>query len=104
MSSVNWKGMCVTSLTRPVLQRLRDVFDKHRHDGSPVLLGLSAAADLLAGRLRPIRDYGLGSARSQSHHTGDGAMEIVGNDWYMHLDKVFIENLGKFRKYNGWSV
>ncbi|KAJ2922587.1 hypothetical protein H1R20_g14493, partial [Candolleomyces eurysporus] len=29
---------------------------------------------------------------------------IIGNDWYGRLDKTFIENLGKFRKYNGNSV
>jgi serine/threonine-protein kinase/endoribonuclease IRE1 len=29
---------------------------------------------------------------------------IVGNDWYARLDKVFIENLGKFRKYDPRSV
>ncbi|KAK7053035.1 bifunctional endoribonuclease/protein kinase ire1 [Paramarasmius palmivorus] len=34
----------------------------------------------------------------------DGAGNIVGNDWYARMDKVFIENLGKFRKYDGRSV
>jgi serine/threonine-protein kinase/endoribonuclease IRE1 len=33
-----------------------------------------------------------------------GAQGIVGNDWHAKLDKVFIENLGKFRKYDGRSV
>lgn len=33
-----------------------------------------------------------------------GAVIVVGNDWYSRLDKVFIENLGKFRKYDGKSV
>ncbi|KAF8639142.1 hypothetical protein AX17_001632 [Amanita inopinata Kibby_2008] len=32
------------------------------------------------------------------------AFSIVGNDWHARLDKVFIENLGKFRKYDGKSV
>jgi serine/threonine-protein kinase/endoribonuclease IRE1 len=32
------------------------------------------------------------------------AVDIVGNDWHTRLDKVFIENLGKFRKYDGRSV
>lgn len=32
------------------------------------------------------------------------AHDIVGNDWHSRLDKVFIENLGKFRKYDGKSV
>jgi len=32
------------------------------------------------------------------------ALSIVGNDWHSRLDKVFIENLGKFRKYDGKSV
>src|SRR5882762_9212319 len=27
-----------------------------------------------------------------------GAVNIVGHDWHSRLDKVFIENLGKFRK------
>ncbi|KAL1721557.1 hypothetical protein EV715DRAFT_249010 [Schizophyllum commune] len=30
-----------------------------------------------------------------------GALDVVGNDWHGRLDKVFIENLGKFRKYDG---
>jgi len=33
-----------------------------------------------------------------------GAQGIVGNDWHTRLDKIFIENLGKFRKYDGRSV
>src|SRR5882762_8436874 len=33
-----------------------------------------------------------------------GAVNIVGHDWHSRLDKVFIENLGKFRKYDGKSV
>ncbi|KAF9467138.1 hypothetical protein BDZ94DRAFT_1287849 [Collybia nuda] len=32
------------------------------------------------------------------------AFSIVGNDWQARLDKIFIENLGKFRKYDGRSV
>ncbi|KAG6335170.1 hypothetical protein ID866_3914 [Astraeus odoratus] len=32
------------------------------------------------------------------------AQDIVGHDWHSRLDKVFIENLGKFRKYDGKSV
>lgn len=32
------------------------------------------------------------------------AFSIVGNDWHSRLDKIFIENLGKFRKYDGRSV
>ncbi|KAI6002053.1 hypothetical protein EDD15DRAFT_2228978 [Pisolithus albus] len=32
------------------------------------------------------------------------APDIVGQDWHSRLDKVFIENLGKFRKYDGKSV
>ncbi|KAF8653391.1 hypothetical protein AX16_003963 [Volvariella volvacea WC 439] len=32
------------------------------------------------------------------------AQSIVGNDWHSRLDKTFIENLGKFRKYDGKSV
>jgi len=33
-----------------------------------------------------------------------GASGVVGNDWHSRLDRIFIENLGKFRKYNGASV
>ncbi|KAJ3786055.1 hypothetical protein GGU10DRAFT_386963 [Lentinula aff. detonsa] len=32
------------------------------------------------------------------------ALRIVGPDWHSRVDKVFIENLGKFRKYDGKSV
>ncbi|TFK75656.1 hypothetical protein BDN72DRAFT_885694 [Pluteus cervinus] len=32
------------------------------------------------------------------------AFSIVGNDWQSRLDKTFIENLGKFRKYDPKSV
>lgn len=34
----------------------------------------------------------------------DKAFDVVGNDWLSRLDKNFIENLGKFRKYDGRSV
>lgn len=33
-----------------------------------------------------------------------GASDVVGHDWHARLDKVFIENLGKYRKYDGKSV
>lgn len=33
-----------------------------------------------------------------------GAHGVVGNDWQSRLDKVFLDNLGKFRKYDGKSV
>jgi len=32
------------------------------------------------------------------------AMDVVGPDWPARLDRVFVENLGKFRKYDGRSV
>ncbi|EPQ51887.1 hypothetical protein GLOTRDRAFT_80895 [Gloeophyllum trabeum ATCC 11539] len=32
------------------------------------------------------------------------AVSVVGNDWPSRLDKTFVENLGKFRKYNKGSV
>lgn len=32
------------------------------------------------------------------------AFSVVGNDWNARLDKFFIENLGKYRKYDGRSV
>jgi len=33
-----------------------------------------------------------------------GAQQVVGNDWHSRLDRTFIDNLGKFRKYDGRSV
>ena len=33
-----------------------------------------------------------------------GAVDVVGHDWHARLDKLFIDNLGKFRKYDGRSV
>ncbi|KAI0683708.1 hypothetical protein BC835DRAFT_1423036 [Cytidiella melzeri] len=33
-----------------------------------------------------------------------GAISVVGNDWNTRLDKWFIDNLGKYRKYDGKSV
>ncbi|KAJ7326446.1 ribonuclease 2-5A-domain-containing protein [Mycena albidolilacea] len=33
-----------------------------------------------------------------------GGSGIVGNDWLSRLDPLFLENLGKFRKYDGRSV
>ncbi|KAG8911657.1 bifunctional endoribonuclease/protein kinase ire1 [Tulasnella sp. 417] len=33
-----------------------------------------------------------------------GAPDVVGPDWHKRLDKVFDDNLGKFRKYDGKSV
>ena len=33
-----------------------------------------------------------------------GAHEVVGADWIRKFDKIFIDNLGKFRKYNGRSI
>lgn len=32
------------------------------------------------------------------------AQNVVGNDWHSRLDRVFIDNLGKFRKYDGKSI
>lgn len=32
------------------------------------------------------------------------AFSVVGNDWNARLDRFFIENLGKYRKYDGRSV
>ncbi len=32
------------------------------------------------------------------------ASSVVGRDWYSRLDKVFTNNLGKYRKYKGNSV
>ena len=33
-----------------------------------------------------------------------GGQQVVGNDWHSRLDRTFIDNLGKFRKYDGRSV
>jgi serine/threonine-protein kinase/endoribonuclease IRE1 len=33
-----------------------------------------------------------------------GAYDVVGNDWAARLDRIFVDNLGKFRKYDGKSV
>jgi hypothetical protein len=33
-----------------------------------------------------------------------GARGVVGDDWLARLDKLFIDNLGKFRKYDHKSV
>jgi serine/threonine-protein kinase/endoribonuclease IRE1 len=33
-----------------------------------------------------------------------GAHDVVGNDWATRLDKIFLDNLGKYRKYDGKSV
>jgi serine/threonine-protein kinase/endoribonuclease IRE1 len=33
-----------------------------------------------------------------------GAPTVVGHDWHQRLDRVFLDNLGKFRKYEGKSV
>lgn len=32
------------------------------------------------------------------------AQRVVGHDWHTRLDKLFVENLGKYRKYDGKSV
>ena len=32
------------------------------------------------------------------------APSVIGADWVSRLDKVFVDNLGKFRKYDGRSV
>lgn len=34
----------------------------------------------------------------------ENACSIVGNDWQTRVDKIFLDNLGKFRKYDGRSV
>lgn len=31
-------------------------------------------------------------------------MEIVGDDWQKAIDRALLDNLGKYRKYDGWSV
>ena len=33
-----------------------------------------------------------------------GAFDVVGNDWQARLDRTFLDNLGKYRKYDGKSV
>jgi hypothetical protein len=34
----------------------------------------------------------------------NGAVDVVSTDWPSRLDKIFVENLGKFRKYDRRSV
>ena len=34
----------------------------------------------------------------------NNAIDVVGPDWAARLDRIFVENLGKFRKYDGRSV
>ena len=34
----------------------------------------------------------------------NNAFNVVGPDWPARLDEIFVENLGKFRKYDGRSV
>ena len=34
----------------------------------------------------------------------NNAIDVVGPDWSARLDKIFVENLGKIRKYDGRSV
>ncbi len=33
-----------------------------------------------------------------------GAMEIIGPDWHKRLDKMFVDQLGKQRKYDGSKI
>lgn len=33
-----------------------------------------------------------------------GAFEIIASDWHRRLDKIFIEQLGKQRKYDGSKI
>lgn len=58
---------------------------------------LQDASDRFEIMCRDPRDPGLVTLET-------GAYSIVGNDWHSRLDKIFIENLGKFRKYDGKSV
>ncbi|CAJ0631521.1 12653_t:CDS:10 [Entrophospora sp. SA101] len=37
-------------------------------------------------------------------HLEHEANKIIGLDWYKRMDKVFVENLGKYRKYDGAKV
>ncbi|CAG8459505.1 7532_t:CDS:2, partial [Scutellospora calospora] len=33
-----------------------------------------------------------------------GVERVIGSDWHKRIDKVFIENLGKYRKYDGSKI
>lgn len=33
-----------------------------------------------------------------------GAVDIIGPDWYKRIDRIVVENLGKYRKYDGSRV
>ncbi|KAL4071770.1 hypothetical protein J3A83DRAFT_4236201 [Scleroderma citrinum] len=58
---------------------------------------LQDASDRFEIMCRDPRDQNLIILETNAH-------DIVGHDWHSRLDKVFIENLGKFRKYDGKSV
>jgi serine/threonine-protein kinase/endoribonuclease IRE1 len=58
---------------------------------------LQDASDRFEIMEREPPEEGLVSLESQ-------AEDVVGLDWHRRLDKIFIDNLGKFRKYNGKSV
>jgi len=34
----------------------------------------------------------------------ENALEVLGPDWFKKLDKVFVDNLGKYHKYNGTKM
>jgi len=46
---------------------------------------------------RDPRDSNLVTLETNAH-------SVVGHDWHSRLDKIFIDNLGKYRKYDGKSV
>ncbi|KIM27925.1 hypothetical protein M408DRAFT_329839 [Serendipita vermifera MAFF 305830] len=58
---------------------------------------LQDASDRFEIMEREPRDAGLVALET-------GAFDVVGADWHKRLDKIFIENLGKYRKYQGNSV
>ena len=58
---------------------------------------LQDASDRFEIMCRDPRDLHLGLLENN-------AMDVVGPDWPARLDKIFVENLGKFRKYDGRSV
>jgi hypothetical protein len=58
---------------------------------------LQDASDRFEIMCREPRDRDLVSLEAE-------AANVVGHDWRSRLDKAFLENLGKFRKYDGRSV
>ena len=99
----------LSSLDRRILIEIIFSTSSSRPDTSTILLHpyfwdagkrlnfLQDASDRFEIRCRDPRDHNLVELER-------GAYDVVGADWNARLDRFFIENLGKFRKYDGKSV